>query len=288
MPLFGPKRLGLALGSGAARGIAHIGVLKVLDAEGLAPDVIAGTSMGAMVGAFFAAGIPADEIERIALELDVQSLMGLGEVAIRKGAVFSGAKVEEFLRQHLPATFEELRIPFGCVATDLTRNLPVRFTSGDLISAVRASISVPLALLPVTMDDMLLVDGYVCEPVPITLARHLGGRAIVAVSVCGSGTVVIPEAGGHGEVRRMREMRAAIKSGEPYERGTSALEILGAVSEAFEGRVAEAALRDANVVIAPEVSGYGGFEFAHAVQLIADGEAATRAALPAVRRVTRR
>lgn len=288
MTFFGPKPIGLALGSGAARGLAHIGVLKALEAEGLVPDAIAGTSMGAMVGAMFAAGAPAADIERIALELDIASLMGLGEVALTRGAVLAGDKVTGFLREHLPATFEELSIPFGCVATDLTRNRPVRFTSGDLVSAVRASISVPLAFLPVTMDDMLLVDGYVSEPVPVSLARHLGGRTIVAVPVSGSGTVALTEASGLSEVRRMREVRAAIRSGEPYERGTGALEILGAVSEAFEGRLTEQALAGADLVIAPDVARFGAFEFGQAERLIAEGEAAARAVAPALRAKARR
>jgi len=286
--LFGPRPIGLALGSGAARGLAHIGVLKVLEAEGLEPDAIAGTSIGAMIGALFAAGTPAADIERIALELDISSLMGLGEVAFTRGAVFAGDKVTAFLRTHLPATFEELIIPFGCVATDLTRNRPVRFTEGDLVGAVRASISVPLAFLPVTMDDMLLVDGYVSEPVPVSLARHLGGRTIVAVPVSGAGTVTLTDATGLGEVRRMREVRAAIRSGEPYERGSGALEILGAVSEAFEGRLAEPAVRTASVVIAPDVARFGAFEFGQAARLIAEGEVAARAVVPALRRKARR
>lgn len=288
MSLFGPKRIGLALGSGAARGLAHIGVLKVLDAEGLSPDVVAGTSMGAMVGAFYAAGIAPAEIERIARDLDVQSLMGLGEMAFIRGAVFSGEKVTAFLRDHLPAAFEDLVLPFGCVATDLAHDRPVRFASGDLVSAVRASISVPIAFVPVTMDDMLLVDGYVCEPVPVGFARHLGGQTTVAVPVCGSGTVTPAAERPLTEVRRMAGIGAAIRKGEPYERGSSALEIVGAVSEAFERRLAEAAVRTADVVITPDVAHFGGFEFQQIDQLIAEGEAAARAVVPALRRKARR
>jgi NTE family protein len=288
MALFGPKRIGLALGSGAARGLAHIGVLKVLEAEGLVPDAIAGTSMGAMVGAFWAAGIPAAEIERIARDFDVQSLLSLGDVAIGKGAVFSGARAEAFLREHLPETFEELAVPFGCVATDLARDRPVRFASGDLISAVRASISVPLAFLPVTMDGMVLVDGYVCEPVPVSLARHLGGETVVAVPVFGSGRVHVNDDGTCEEGLRIRDVRAVLKGEAPYRRGTSGLEVVGAVSEAFERRVGEQALKAADVVISPDVSAFGGFEFAQAPRLIAAGEVAARAAVRAIRRAARR
>ena len=285
MTLFGPRRLGLALGSGAARGIAHIGVLKVLDAEGLAPDVIAGTSMGALIGALYAAGITPDEIERIALEFDPKTVTGFGDVALGKGAVFSGAKVETFFRQHLPATFEELRMPFGCVATDLTRNVAVRFTSGDLISALRASVSVPLAFLPVRMDEMLLVDGYVCEPVPVRLVRHLGAQRVVAVDVCGRGTVALTQG---SDAIGLRELTGALREGQQRERGSSAVDIVGAVSEAFEARVAQQELRLADVRIAPDIRDVGGFEFAVTKRLIAAGEAAALEALEAVRRTARR
>ncbi len=209
-------------------------------------------------------------------------------MAIGKGAAFSGAKVTAFLREHLPADFADLRIPFGCVATDITRDRPVRFTEGDLVSAVRASISVPLAFMPVVMDDMLLIDGYVAEPVPVTLARHLGGQVVVAVDVSGSGTVNLPESGGIGEGPSLRQLHAVLKNGQPYVRGTSGFEIVGAVSEAFERRLAESALREAEVVIAPDVARYGGFEFGRATALIAAGEVAARAAIRSVRRAAHR
>lgn len=287
MTLFGPKRIGLALGSGSARGIAHIGVLKVLDAEGLAPHAIAGTSMGALVGALYAAGVPLAEIERIALEFDIRQVTSVGDVALGKGAIFSGTKVQDFLRAHLPATFEELKVPFGCVATDLTRNRPVRFTSGDLIAAVRSSVSVPLALLPVRMDDMLLVDGYVTEPVPVTLARHLGGKTVVAVDVSGSGTVVLTD-GEPNAALKLREIRDTMRTGAPFSRGASGLDVLGAVSEAFEGRLAAAAVRAADVVISPDVRTFTGMDFGQAAEMIEAGERATLAAVAAIRRKARR
>lgn len=287
MSLFGPRRIGLALGSGGARGLAHIGVLKVLEAEGLRPDVIAGTSMGALVGAFYAAGIPVDEIERIAREFDVRTVTGVGEVALAKGAVFSGAKVREFLRGYLPETFEELRMPFGCVATDITQNRPVRFTSGDLVSAVRASVSVPLAFLPVRMDDSLLVDGYVCDPVPVNLARHLGGQTVVAVDVSGAGTVGALSPDGAVGSFKLRELRDGMRSGS-LERGTTGLDVLSAVSEAFEGRLAQQALRLADVVVSPDVSNLTGFDYAQTEYAIAQGERAMAASVARLRRKARR
>ncbi|MDO8848971.1 MAG: patatin-like phospholipase family protein [Coriobacteriia bacterium] len=289
MTFFGPKRIGLVLGSGSARGFAHIGVLKVLEEEGLAPYAIAGTSMGALIGAFYAAGVPLAELEEIALDFDVRQVTSVGDVALGKGAVFSGEKVQAFLRQYLPATFEELAMPFGCVATDLTRNQPVRFTSGDLIAAVRASVSVPLAFLPVRMDDALLIDGYVTEPAPVRLARHLGGETIVAVDVSGDGTVGMPEGDASPSAAvRIWELRDTIRSGSAYRRGSGSLDVLGAVSEAFEGRLAAEALREADIVISPPVHHLTGMDFGQAAELIEAGEFATLVELDAIRRKSRR
>jgi len=250
--------------------------------------VIAGTSMGALVGAFYAAGIPADEMERIALEFDPGSVTGVGEIAFGKGAVFSGQKVQEFLRQHLPETFEELEMPFGCVATDLVRNAPVRFTSGDLVSAIRASVSVPLALLPVRMDGMLLVDGYICEPVPVSLARNLGAQTVLAVEVCGSGTVRLPnETAELGRVK-LKDLRAVVTGNGTLARGASALDVVSAVSEALEGRLAAYAVREADVAISPGVHDLAGMEYDRVAFAIEQGEIAMRAALPRLRRKARR
>ncbi|MDP2300065.1 MAG: patatin-like phospholipase family protein [Actinomycetota bacterium] len=288
MRLFGPRKLGLALGSGSARGLAHIGVLKVLEAEGLAPDVIAGTSMGAVVGAFYAAGVPLAEIEAVALDFDVTDIARVGDLAFSKGAVFSGQKAQEFLRKHLPESFDDLRIPFGCVATDMTRNRPVRFTSGDLIAAVRASASVPVAFLPVRMDDMILIDGYVSEPVPVSLARHLGGQTIVAVDVSGTGTVALPGEGSAPGAFKLKELHAVMVDGAARDRGDSGIDILGAVSEAFEARVAEPALREADVLISPEVHYFSALSYGRAADAIAAGEAAAVSAVARIRRKARR
>lgn len=288
MSLFGPRRIGLALGSGAARGLAHIGVLKVFEAEGLAPHAIAGTSMGALIGAFYAAGVPVSRIEELAVGFDVKAVTGVSELALGEGAVLSGEKVQDFLRQYLPATFEELAMPFGCVATDMTRNEPVHMTSGDLIAAVRASISVPLAFVPVRVDDMLLIDGFVSDPVPVGLARSLGGQTIVAVDVHGSGLVSIPDTTARHPVQLIKELRSTIRDGGPRVRGDSGLDILGAVSEALEARVSEPALRAANVVVSPEVHDINGFSFGLAAEAILAGEAAAREAIAEVRRRARR
>lgn len=287
MALFGPKPLGLALGSGAARGLAHVGVLRVLEAEGLRPDVVTGASMGAVVGAFYAAGYTMEELERIAVSFDSRALIALGDMALRRGAILSGEKVEEFLREHLPPTFEELKMPFGCVATDLTRNRTVEFTSGDLVTALRASISIPAVFLPVRLDGMVLVDGGVREPVPVALARTMGARVVVGVEVCGTGTVCDDD--GHVKDRGFaQDLRSALKGERRRPRGTTALDVIVATYETFEKSAAEISLKDADIVLSPEVHQWAGFEYQRSQDMMAAGEQAAAAAVTDVRRRARR
>jgi NTE family protein len=282
-----PRRLGLALGGGSARGLAHAGVLKVLDEAGLQPDVIAGTSMGAVVGAMYAAGASGAELEEIALTYDIRELTGFTEVALGKGAMLSGEKAEAFLAQHMPATFEELRLPFGCVATDLVHGTRAHLTSGDLVTAVRASSAVPLAFLPVRIGDSLYVDGFLTDPVPVALARDLGAEVVVAVSVLGSGVVVLGDKDAR-DVGVLRDLHAALKGEQEGPRHPSALGVMSASVEVAERAIASPSLKDADVLIEPAVAQYASFEYARAPEIVLAGEEATHAALRAIRRCARR
>ena len=282
-----PKSLGYALGSGAARGIAHIGVLKALLAESLTPDVVTGTSMGAVVGAMYAAGRSPDEIERIAAGFDMKSLFSLADMTIRSGALLSGEKVEEFLAKHLPATFEELSIPFGCVSTDLSRGERVVHTSGDLVQAVRASLSIPMVFMPVRDGKRILVDGFLTDPVPVSLARSLGAKVTVAVDVSGAGRLQASDAGGD-DGGLLKDLRSALKGEGPRIRGMSGLEVAAATLEVLERQVAQPALAEADLVVSPEVHDFAGYQFLAVDQLVLIGEQAGRAAATRIRRLARR
>lgn len=288
MSIFGgPKRLGLALGSGSARGLAHIGVIKALEQAGIRPDVVTGTSMGAVVGAMYAAGKTPEELEAIATSFDVKSLLALADVALQRGAVMAGEKVEAFLAEHLPERFEDLTMPFGCASTDLTTGHGVKHTAGDLRRAVRASLSIPVIFAPVTGDGHVLVDGFLTDPIPVALARQLGAEVVVAVDVCGSGTVTADD--GQQDSGLVRDLIGVLR-GEPRQRrrGTSGLEVLSASVEIMERHVAQNALRSAEVVLSPDVHGYPGYDFVSAADIIAAGERAGRAAVKAIARKARR
>lgn len=281
MSLFGPRPIGLALGGGSARGFAHIGVLKVFEREGIRPAAIAGTSAGAIVGAMAAAGYSAADIELAAHDMSARRL-SLLDPTVRPGALISGAKFEALLASYLPATFEELPLPFGCTSTDLASGQAVRHTSGDLVKAVRASISVPLTFMPVRDGERVLVDGFLTDPVPVEFARSLGGRVVVAVEVSGCGRI------GAGDVddvesHPLRELRATIRGERPRVRGTSSVDVAVASVELMERTIASYELERAQVVISPEVHEFAGTDLAFVQQIVDAGEAATEQALPRIR-----
>lgn len=178
------KKIGLVLGSGGARGSAHVGVLKVLKENGITPDVIVGTSMGAEVGGAYAAGVSIEEMESIWRSIN------FGKVAKTLLPTFpwsgwsSGKRVLRMIRDLVgDARIEELPITYAAVATDLETGLPYPITSGDLATAIRASESVPGLFSPVRIDGRLLIDGGVSDPVPVDVARQLGADTVIAVDV---------------------------------------------------------------------------------------------------------
>src|SRR5919199_1777404 len=176
-------RLGLALSGGAARGLAHVGVLKVFAEAGLSVDCVAGTSAGALVGGAFAAGMPVEEIERIGRSLRWRDL---GRMTISRLGVQSNAFLEDYIRARFPVTrFEELPTPFAAVATDLhTGAAVVMRDEGDVAFAVRASCAVPGWYVPVVDSrGRQLVDGGVVANLPTSVVRALGAEVVVAVDV---------------------------------------------------------------------------------------------------------
>ena len=282
-----PKTLGLALGSGSARGLAHIGVLKRLQSAGIHPDVVSGTSMGAVIGALYAAGHSAAKIEEIALAFDMRDLLSLADLTLKKGSVLSGDAIEKLLQAHLPETFDELQVPFGCASTDLYTGSAVVHTSGNLITAVRASLSIPVVFRPVEDGDRLLVDGFLTNPVPVELARELGARAVVAVNVSGGGRIDRMKAASNGSASSVKDFLAMVRGEDPKRVGLSSIDVAMASVEIVEREIAREQLHLADVVVAPDVRSYRGYEFLSASQLVVLGEAAAEIMLNDIRRKAR-
>lgn len=177
------KKVGLALGAGSARGWAHIGVIHALADLGIRVDYIAGTSMGSLVGAFMAAG-KIDALRSIALELDWKHIIFFFDVVFPKSGLIDGRKITELIGSHVgDIHMDQLNIPFRSVATDLVTSNEVVLHSGDLIEAVRASISLPGIFTPVEKDAMVLADGGMVNPLPVSVVRDMGADFVIAVDL---------------------------------------------------------------------------------------------------------
>lgn len=176
-------RIGIALGSGSARGWAHIGILNALAEMGIKPDVIAGTSVGALVGAAWA-NRQEKELEAWVRSLTWKEIVGFLDLSIVPGGLIQGEKLLEFARSRTPEmNIDELPIPFGAVATELKTGREVWIREGKLLDAVRASISLPGLFKPVKRDGVWLVDGGLVDPVPISLCRAMGAEVVIAVNL---------------------------------------------------------------------------------------------------------
>ncbi|NQT31016.1 MAG: patatin-like phospholipase family protein [Deltaproteobacteria bacterium] len=178
------KKLGLALGGGAARGLAHIGVLEVLEREGIVVDMIAGTSAGAAIGALYAQGKPAGQIKELALNIGWRRLVSLIDLALPRSGFIEGTRIKNLLKSIIgDIDFSELKIPLSCVATDIRSGEEVVISDGPVLEGVRASISIPVIFTPVKWRERYLVDGGLVNPVPVSTVRKMGADFVIAVNV---------------------------------------------------------------------------------------------------------
>ncbi|MFA4969923.1 MAG: patatin-like phospholipase RssA [Sulfuritalea sp.] len=175
-------KLGLVLGSGSARGWAHIGVLRALAEAGYVPDIVAGCSIGAFIGAAYADG-DIDKLEDWVRGLEWKEVLGLLDVSF-SGGLFKGEKLVAFFQRHfVDKEFSSLPMPFACVATELGTGREIWLREGSVASAVRASIALPGLFTPVVRDERLLVDGGLVNPVPVSLCRAMGADIVIAVDL---------------------------------------------------------------------------------------------------------
>jgi len=174
-------RIGLALGAGASRGLAHIGVLQVLEEHDIVPDLIAGSSIGAIVGALYASGVSPKMMEGIAENLDMRMYY---DVSIPRLGFVKGDRIEELIRLLTKGrTFDQLNIPLKVTAVDLKSNQSIILDKGEVYKAVRASISIPGIFVPVFDGDKVLVDGGLLERLPTRVVREMGADIIIGVDV---------------------------------------------------------------------------------------------------------
>jgi NTE family protein len=291
-------RLGLTLGGGAARGGAHIGVVRAIVEAGLTPDLIAGTSIGAVVGGCFAAGA-LDDLERFARELTRRRVFGLLDLNFAGSGLISGNRLSKLLSARLDGQRIETLTPrFACVATELGTGHEIWLSRGPLVEALRASYALPGIFQPVRVGGRWLVDGALVNPIPVTVARAMGAEFVIAVNlqsdVFGRGTVVqdhggdVPDqpaaekstAGQMPDARHvLRRQLIGRQNGPP---GISSVMI-----EAFniiQDRIARSRLAGdpPDATIGPKVGTLGLFDFHRAGEAIDIGYETARRAIPEI------
>jgi NTE family protein len=175
-------RVGLALGSGSARGWAHIGVIRALEAAGIRPEVVCGTSIGALVGGAYVAG-ELDRLEEWVRTLTMKDVIAFMDFTLSGGLVRGGRLMDHFRQHFTDQRIEQLATPFAAVATALDTGAEIWLRSGSIFEAVRASVAVPGFFAPVLRDGMVLVDGGLVNPVPVSLARAMGADILIAVDL---------------------------------------------------------------------------------------------------------
>ena len=174
-------KIGLALGSGAARGFAHVGVLEALEEEKIPVHYIVGTSAGALIGGFYASGLGIKGLKEFAYQTDWKKVVILLAPSPSKSGLVSGERIEKFLRSFLGnKKIEELPIPFACVATDILSGEEIIIDKGDLVDGIRASISIPGILTPVILDGRILADGGIVNPIPVNVVSKMGADFVIA------------------------------------------------------------------------------------------------------------
>ncbi len=257
------KRVGLALGGGAARGIAHIGVLEVLRKAGIPIDMIAGTSAGAVVGALLAQGKDTGELRKVIRAWDWKQRALSIDLALPHSGFITGRKIKNILRNVIgDVTFEELKIPFACVATDIMTGEEVILNRGSVLEAVRASISVPIIFSVVAMEGRYLVDGGLVNPVPVSVLKEMGADFIIAVNVTPAMYRLA-----RAEQAPAKKQPKKSKPGEP-----NMLSVITRMFAITNAQIVQNSLAGADIVIEPRMPGIGLADFSRADECILEGQ----------------
>jgi len=286
-------KFGLALGSGSARGLAHVGVIQVLEAYHIPIDIITGTSIGSVVGSLYAAGASIDQLEEAALSIKKSTTLFLIDPALPHSGLISGKKIEEMLNDLAleDKTFDDLKIPFAAVATDVESGAEVILNQGKVIDAVRASISIPGIFTPVKYQDYYLVDGGVVDPVPVDVVQKMGADIIIAVSLAKLSpytTVLIinKETGSlEEELEKSSILQQKIAQVKLSFEGPNILEVISQSIDIMEAKITDQCLEGADVVIVPfGIKDINLFDFDKAESVIKGGMMAAMINIPEIKR----
>lgn len=265
------KKIGLALGGGVARGLAHIGVLEILEKEGIPVDLIAGSSAGAMVGALYAYGKDSSQIVKMALDLGWRKLVSVVDPSLPRSGFIKGEKIKDLLASSFGGDidFNELRIPLACVATDIDTGEEVIIDQGSVLEAIRASISIPAIFTVVKWGGHYLVDGGLVNPLPVSVVKGMGADFIIAVNVTPAVADRVNRTGkdGIGDAKEPNIIHVLMQS-----------TYIGTYS------LVKSSMEEADIVIEPNVAHIGSGDFQHVQECIRQGELAAQGSIPEIKR----
>ena len=257
------KKIGLALGSGGSRGVAHIGVIKALEEEGIRPDYIVGCSMGSVVGAAYANGLTVDEMFDTVSKIKALQLIDLTAVPLTRLALLRGNKMFNLLANTLgEVTFDQLKIPFRCIASDLYSGRLVTLSEGSVTQAVKASSSIPGVFPPVKLDGKLLVDGCVLCRVPTEQVKEMGADVVIAVDVLDNAKEPVTE------VKNIVSMVVRVFDMMDHNRNEMQKTITGCKNEVW---------------VVPEIKGMVQYEIKNFDRAYEEGYAATKAKMQEIK-----
>jgi len=264
------KKIGLALSGGAARGLAHVGVLDVLQKEGIPIDMIAGTSSGAVMGAVYASGQDTSKMIENALDAGWKRIPMI-DPSFPKTGFIKGRKIKNLLSSFLGGNirFSDLKLPFACVATDIDTGEEIVINSGSVSDALRASISIPGIFTVVKREGRYLVDGGLTTPVPVNVVKQMGADFIIAVNV----NPDVSDRMGKTSQERVRAHK------EP-----NIFQIMMQSIYITTYSLARTSLIDADIVIEPDLTNIGAGDFSKAQELITRGQQAAQNAIPEIKR----
>ncbi|MHB8084495.1 MAG: patatin-like phospholipase family protein [Dehalococcoidia bacterium] len=266
-------KIGLALGSGGARGLAHIGVIKALLEAGIPIHMIAGTSMGALIGACYAADTNIALLEDIAIKSNLRKLARLldPKITLLSAGILHGGRVENFLKSIMgDKRIEDCEIPYSAVATDVRSGKEVILNKGPLLKAVRASISIPVVFVPVKYGSAYLVDGGTVNPVPANVVRSMGATFIIAVNVL-------------NDVTKRRHF--GLTGEKKSDRSPSIFNTMIQSVYIMEYQIIKASILKADIIIEPDVGYIEAFEFHRGPEAIEAGYNAAAAVIPEIQKL---
>ncbi|MDE2259049.1 MAG: patatin-like phospholipase RssA [Betaproteobacteria bacterium] len=284
-------RVGLALGGGSARGWAHVGVIRALEEAGIHPDLVCGTSVGAMVGAAYAAG-ELDRFEQWLLTMGVSDVLSFMDISL-SGGVLKGDRIMEFFRRNfVDRPIEELSLPFAAVATSLRTGAEVWLREGSTVEAVRASIALPVLFTPVLRDGMTLVDGGLVNPVPVSLARAMGAELVIAVDLNSDmlDPHIPPEPPSEipgspvGEwIQKLQKNLGALMPAPSADtpKLPSMLDVMGSSINIMQVRITRSRMagEPPDIIIAPRLAHFGLFDFHRSKEAIEAGKRSVQTSL---------